>query len=114
MTRDGARARRLGDRRLDFREAARVVERAEARFGVEFGVLRRNAVVALREDDVAGRDRDMRVGVRSDILRVDLGIAAAIHFDMPDPVPVFLVVADFAAVADRRLADRLGRRLRIR
>ena len=105
--RPGARRLRL---RLHRREAPRVVERAEPRLRVELGALGGDAVLPLREQHVARRDRAILAGVHADVVGVDLRVAAAIHLHVPDEVPVLLIVRSFTPIADRGLGGRLLRR----
>ncbi len=104
-----ARARRLRLGRLDGGEAGGVVEGAQLRFGVELGMFRGDPVVALREHDVAGRERAVVFRVQPHIVGVDLRVAALIHLDVADEMPVLLVVRALTAVADGRVGARLGR-----
>src|SRR4030095_3785100 len=71
--RDAAGAHPLA-RWLDGRDSVRVIERAEARVGIELDPFRRDPVVGLRKDDVAGCDELADVLVVPRVVRVDLGV----------------------------------------
>ena len=90
--RDGAGAHLL-PRRLDAGDAAGVVERAEVRLGVEVGAVGGDAVLALREHDVAGEDDPVLILEELRVVRVDRCGVRQMNLDVPDAAVV--LAADF-------------------
>ena len=90
------RTRRLA-RRLDAGDAPRVVERAESGLGIEVGALGGEAIVALREQEIPGRERLVLVAEHHHVVGVDLAVGA-FDLDVADVVRVFHLVRVLAAI----------------